>query len=150
MLLNFLTSALGHISDVWGPSSGAETSALGWYLTSAETLMRGRLHLLKWAFVASAVLPASQVGAQCPDYTSYSQSPHAPLSGGPLALPYMRPAPACRTFNSTAVEKVITDMKALLKDSDLARLFENTFPNTLGQTLFDNLTISFILMQAFV
>lgn len=63
----------------------------------------------------------------------------------------MRPAPECRTFTSTAVEvrlcgllqhiiltyharlqKVITDMKARLKDPDLARLFENTFPNTLG------------------
>lgn len=29
-------------------------------------------------------------------------------------------------------KKVITDMKARLKDPDLARLFENTFPNTLG------------------
>ena len=32
------------------------------------------------------------------------QVPHDPRSTGPLALPYMRPAPACRTFNSTAVE----------------------------------------------
>ena len=71
----------------------------------------------------------------------------------------MRPAPQCRTFNSSAVEvrpytsrlrnhlclmhlfifactinrqNVIADMKARLKDPDLARLFENTFPNTLG------------------
>ncbi|KAF5321078.1 hypothetical protein D9619_000858 [Psilocybe cf. subviscida] len=135
MLLNFLTSTLGYISDVRGLVSGTETSTFSWCLSTAETLMRGRLHFLKWAFVASAVIPASQVAAQCPDYTSYSQSPHAPLSGGPLALPYMRPAPACRTFNSTAVEKVITDMKGLLKDPDLARLFENTFPNTLDTTV---------------
>ncbi|KAF8076196.1 Six-hairpin glycosidase-like protein [Lyophyllum atratum] len=71
----------------------------------------------------------------CPDYTTYSQSPHGTPSTGPLALPFMRPDPACRTFNSTAVEKVISDMKSLLKDPDLARLFENTFPNTLDTTV---------------
>jgi meiotically up-regulated gene 157 (Mug157) protein len=38
-------------------------------------------------------------------------------------------------FNSTAVEKVIADMKARLKDPDTARLFENTFPNTLDTTV---------------
>lgn len=74
MLLNFLGSTFGYISDVWGPRSGTETSAFSWYLSTVETLMRGRLHFLKWAFVASAILPGSQVGAQCPDYTSYSQA----------------------------------------------------------------------------
>ncbi|KAJ6587334.1 Six-hairpin glycosidase-like protein [Mycena sp. CBHHK59/15] len=73
--------------------------------------------------------------ATCPDYTSYSQTPQGNPSSGPLHLPYMRPDPACRTFNSSAVEKVITDMKARLKDPDLARLFENTFPNTLDTTV---------------
>ncbi|KAF9469076.1 Six-hairpin glycosidase-like protein [Collybia nuda] len=75
------------------------------------------------------------VSGQCPDYTGYSQSPHGTPSTGPLALPFMRPAPSCRTFNSSAVEKVIQDMKGLLKDPDLARLFENTFPNTLDTTV---------------
>lgn len=42
--------------------------------------------------------------ASCPDYTEYSQEPHKPLSDGPLALPFMRPSPECRTFNSSAVE----------------------------------------------
>ncbi|KAF8205144.1 Six-hairpin glycosidase-like protein [Pholiota molesta] len=88
---------------------------------------------VKLALFISAVVSQSQ--AQCPDYTTYSQSPHDPSSTGPLALPYMRPAPACRTFNSSAVEKVITDMKSLMKDPDLARLFENTFPNTLDTTV---------------
>ncbi|EKM77647.1 hypothetical protein AGABI1DRAFT_122020 [Agaricus bisporus var. burnettii JB137-S8] len=73
--------------------------------------------------------------AQCPDYTGYSQEPQGDPSNGPLGLPFMRPAPACRTFNSTAVEKVISDMKTLLKDPDIARLFENTFPNTLDTTV---------------
>ncbi|KAF7375715.1 Glycoside hydrolase family 125 protein [Mycena sanguinolenta] len=79
-------------------------------------------------------LPLSAV-PQCPDYTTYAQTPQGNPSSGPLALPYIRPDPACRTFNSTAVEKVITDMKARLKDPDLARLFENTFPNTLDTTV---------------
>ncbi|KAF9569477.1 hypothetical protein CPC08DRAFT_732198 [Agrocybe pediades] len=92
----------------------------------------GRLWQL--ALVATALVSDS-ASAQCPDYTTYSQVPHDPRSSGPLALPYMRPAPACRTFNSTAVEKVISDMKSLLKDPDLARLFENTFPNTLDTTV---------------
>ncbi|RDB23260.1 hypothetical protein Hypma_009548 [Hypsizygus marmoreus] len=84
--------------------------------------------------IATAAL-ASTSHAQCPDYTSYSQSAHGTPSTGPLGLPYMRPSPACRTFNSSAVEKVIEDMKSLLKDPDLARLFENTFPNTLDTTV---------------
>ncbi|KAI0751344.1 Six-hairpin glycosidase-like protein [Daedaleopsis nitida] len=89
------------------------------------------------SFVAAAVAASAAVGvvADCPDYTSFSQKPQGNPSSGPHALPYMRPAPECRTFNSTAVEKVITDMKARLKDPDLARLFENTFPNTLDTTV---------------
>ncbi|GLB33616.1 putative DUF1237 containing protein [Lyophyllum shimeji] len=86
------------------------------------------------SLVVAAVL-ASTSQAQCPDYTTYSQKPHGTPSTGPLALPYMRPDPACRTFNSTAVEKVITDMKSLIRDPDIARLFENTFPNTLDTTV---------------
>ncbi|KAJ6488892.1 Six-hairpin glycosidase-like protein [Mycena sanguinolenta] len=92
---------------------------------------------LRLSTVAAAVAlaGAGAAVAQCPDYTTYSQTPQGNPSSGPLALPYMRPDPACRTFNSTAVEKVITDMKARLKDPDLARLFENTFPNTLDTTV---------------
>ena len=76
--------------------------------------MKARLGLLSLA-------TAALVGAQCPDYTSYAQvrvsllQRASPLtirvkkaqgnpSAGPLALPYMRPDPACRTFNSSAVE----------------------------------------------
>ncbi|PPQ70128.1 hypothetical protein CVT24_003875 [Panaeolus cyanescens] len=78
---------------------------------------------------------ATTIHAQCQDYTTYSQSAHGPFSSGPLQLPFMRPPTACRTFNSSSVEKVISDMKLLLKDPDLARLFENTFPNTLDTTV---------------
>lgn len=40
-----------------------------------------------------------------------------------------------RSDAGRSVQKVITDMKARLKDPDLARLFENTFPNTLGNAV---------------
>ncbi|KAJ7809828.1 Six-hairpin glycosidase-like protein [Mycena leptocephala] len=84
--------------------------------------------------VFAAVALSGRVLAQCPDYTGHSQKAQGNPSSGPLALPYMRPSPACRTFNSSAVEKFITDMKARLKDPDIVRLFENTFPNTLDTT----------------
>lgn len=95
-----------------------------------------------WLSLAKQVLLATvsshfwaEGAAQCPEYSSYSKTPHPPLSSGALALPFMRPSPECRTFNSTAVERVIDDMKRLIKDPDLARLFENTFPNTLDTTV---------------
>lgn len=42
--------------------------------------------------------------ASCPIYTDYAKGRHAPYSGGTLNLPFMRPSPECRTFNSSAVE----------------------------------------------
>lgn len=43
----------------------------------------------------------------------------------------MRPEPACRTFNSSIVEDTITSMQSVIKDPDLYRLFQNSFPNSL-------------------
>ncbi|KAJ7436822.1 Six-hairpin glycosidase-like protein [Mycena latifolia] len=91
---------------------------------------------MRFAFPAALLaFTLTKAWAECPDYATYSTTPQGNPSSGPLALPYMRPSPECRTFNSTAVEKVIADMKARLKDPDLARLFENTFPNTLDTTV---------------
>ncbi|KAI0301771.1 Six-hairpin glycosidase-like protein [Multifurca ochricompacta] len=91
---------------------------------------------LRKIYVAIITLfSASATALSCPDYTTYSQSPQGNPSAGPLRLPFMRPAPECRTFNSSVVENVIGDMKARMKDPDLARLFENTFPNTLDTTI---------------
>ncbi|KAH8113396.1 Six-hairpin glycosidase-like protein [Phellopilus nigrolimitatus] len=103
-------------------------------------MLKARLRVGFLAAAALAVVPwgstrVQTAHAQCPDYTTYSQTPQGNSSAGPLALPFMRPAPACRTFNSSAVEQVIEDMKARLKDPDIARLFENTFPNTLDTTV---------------
>ncbi|KAI0200226.1 glycoside hydrolase family 125 protein [Astrocystis sublimbata] len=71
----------------------------------------------------------------CPDYAHYASYAHRPLSEGPLELPYQRPHPKCRTFHSDAIEKVIEDVLARMKDPDLARLFENTFPSTTDTTV---------------
>ena len=58
-----------------------------------------------------------------------------PLSKGPLSLPYQRPSPHCRTFSSPLVEKVVDELTSRMKDKDLARIFENAFPNTLDTTV---------------
>ncbi|ENH62180.1 hypothetical protein FOC1_g10015143 [Fusarium oxysporum f. sp. cubense race 1] len=79
--------------------------------------------------------PQSRTPSSCPDYVDYSQKSHKPLSSGKLKLPFMRPSEECRTFKSPAVEKVISDIKKRVKNPDLARLFENTFPSTLDTTV---------------
>src|SRR5690242_16590193 len=61
--------------------------------------------------------------------------PSPPYSEGPLELPFQRPSKYCRTFESPLVEKVIDDMNTKLVDKDLARIFENAFPNTLDTTV---------------
>ncbi|KAJ5611090.1 hypothetical protein N7510_007809 [Penicillium lagena] len=71
----------------------------------------------------------------CPDYTTYSEQQHGPYSGGPLNLPFQRPAEQCRTFTSAAVEKVIEDITSRLVDKDLAQIFRNAYPNTLDTTI---------------
>ncbi|KAK3395218.1 hypothetical protein B0H63DRAFT_533887 [Podospora didyma] len=80
-----------------------------------------------------STLPSLTSSAACPDYSSFSAQRHEPLSTGKYALSYQRPLPECRTFNSSAVESTITRMTSptVIADPDLARLFENTFPNTL-------------------
>ncbi|KAI9886255.1 MAG: E3 ubiquitin-protein ligase rad18 [Watsoniomyces obsoletus] len=73
--------------------------------------------------------------AACPDYKQYSTVPHLPLSEGPLALPYQRPAPPCRKFVSEAVEEVISNFTKSMVDKDLEMLFRNSFPNVLDTTI---------------
>ncbi|KAL4916576.1 hypothetical protein BDW62DRAFT_103487 [Aspergillus aurantiobrunneus] len=71
----------------------------------------------------------------CPDYLTYYTVPHPPYSGGPLNLPFQRPAIECRTFNSSVVEQVIDDVTSRMVDLDLAQIFRNAFPNTLDTTI---------------
>lgn len=93
--------------------------------------------------LTSLAVQASQLDAStkakyreaCPAYENYARFGHRPYSDGPMALPYQRPSPHCRTFESDLVEKIIKDLNATMIDRDLARLFENAFPNTLDTTV---------------
>ncbi|KAJ7065853.1 Six-hairpin glycosidase-like protein [Mycena amicta] len=87
-----------------------------------------RLGAIAWLLVAVSA-------TTCEDFATYSTRPQGTPSSGPLGLPYMRPDPACRTFNSSAVEKVLASLTTRLADPDLARLFENTYTNTLDTTI---------------
>lgn len=52
-----------------------------------------------------------------------------------MRLPFQRPVKECRTFISPKVEEIIADVTSRIEDPDLARLFENCFPNTLDTTV---------------
>jgi len=46
-----------------------------------------------------------------------------------------RPSPEKRTYTSEAVEGLIGEVKASIKDKELAWMFENCYPNTLDTTV---------------
>ncbi|KAK4162113.1 hypothetical protein QBC43DRAFT_322370 [Cladorrhinum sp. PSN259] len=71
--------------------------------------------------------------AKCDPYSmdSLQRQKAGPLSEGKRKFPYVRPPPGCRTFELPAMEKLIDHMKTVIKDPDLFRLFENSYPNTL-------------------
>jgi uncharacterized protein len=73
--------------------------------------------------------------AQCPDYAQYSTQRHEPFSAGRYQLSYQRPEAACRKFVLPEVEAAVDEMRDVVKDPDLFRLFENSFPNTLDTTI---------------
>ncbi|OAA61934.1 DUF1237 domain containing protein [Niveomyces insectorum RCEF 264] len=85
--------------------------------------------------LAGRTATAAALPAGCPDYSAYSMQPHPPLSNGSYQLGYMRPEPACRTFNSSAVEKTLASVGDAIADPDLRRLFTNAFPNTLDTAI---------------
>ncbi|KAI8137803.1 hypothetical protein BJV82DRAFT_674430 [Fennellomyces sp. T-0311] len=76
------------------------------------------------------------MSSHCPSsYADYAQEFHDPGSGGPLNLPFQRPVEACRKFTSTVVNTAIDSLASKIADLDLARLFTNTYPNTLDTTI---------------
>lgn len=71
----------------------------------------------------------------CPDYKQYSTRRHPPYTLTEYQVPFQRPAEECRLFRSAAVERKIQDITSRMGSPDLARLFENCFPNTLDTTV---------------
>jgi len=84
---------------------------------------------------SSLLVGLATAAGSCPDYLDYSKERHEPYSTGRFKLSYQRPDPACRTFNSSDVEAVIKRMEQVIKDPDLYRLFQNTYPNTLDTAI---------------
>ena len=69
---------------------------------------------------------------QCPmSFESYMRSQPGPKSTGSRQFPLVRPPPECRTFVVPELEEYITRMESVIKDPDLYRLFQNSYPNTL-------------------
>lgn len=85
---------------------------------------------------AASVDSGKTTHANCTsDYAAYASVAHEPFSTGKYHLGYQRPPKQCRTFVSTQVDQKIEDMKHVIKDPDLYRLFENSYPNTLDTTV---------------
>ncbi|KAK3347210.1 hypothetical protein B0T25DRAFT_625252 [Lasiosphaeria hispida] len=82
-----------------------------------------------------SIFADTALSQSCPDYSSYAQQRHEPYSSGKHALSYQRPSPSCRTFNSTLIESTIANISSAITDPDLARLFENSYPNTLDTAI---------------
>lgn len=118
------------------------------------------LSLVVWLACSAVVLSAGSqkeladdddIKKACPDYKQWATfkqyvpstglesrayfSFSRPYSEGSMQLPFQRPSTHCRTFTSSKVDKIIEDVTGKMKDPDLARLFENAFPNTLDTTV---------------
>lgn len=93
--------------------------------------------LAAWCLLVLPLASAAPIVEQtkCPNYSYHSQQRHEPFSPGAYSLSYMRPDPACRTFNSSSVEQAITRVNDTIYDPDLFRLFENTYPSTLDTAI---------------
>ncbi|TVY76074.1 Meiotically up-regulated protein [Lachnellula suecica] len=72
---------------------------------------------------------------ECLPYQQLQRLKQEPLSEGKRKFPYSRPDPECRTFQLPSLEELIKRMKGIIRDPDLFRLFENSYPNTLDTTI---------------
>lgn len=69
---------------------------------------------------------------ECPmSFEGYMGSQPGPKSTGSRQFPMVRPPPECRTFVVPELEEYIKKMESVIKDPDLYRLFQNSYPNTL-------------------
>ena len=76
--------------------------------------------------------PVPLAAQRCPNYAQYATQRHeGNVTTGIRHLPFQRPSEDCRTYYSQEVEDAIARLKPKIRDPDLFRLFENSFPNTL-------------------
>jgi meiotically up-regulated gene 157 (Mug157) protein len=68
---------------------------------------------------------------ECLGFEALQQQKPGPLSEGKRKFPYVRPPPECRKSSLPAMEALIERMKEVIRDPDLFRLFENSYPHTL-------------------
>ncbi|KAK0644298.1 hypothetical protein B0T16DRAFT_378278 [Cercophora newfieldiana] len=90
-------------------------------------------------FVALALfahLGPCNAATTCPDYAMYARDwEREPISTGRYQLSWQRPSEECRTFVSDVVDSLVQNISSEIYDPDLARLWTNTFPNTLDTTI---------------
>ncbi|KAL2165262.1 hypothetical protein VTH06DRAFT_559 [Thermothelomyces fergusii] len=80
---------------------------------------------------AAETAAAAKPTVQCVDFETLQRQKPGPPSEGRRKFPYVRPPPECRTFRLPALEELIERMRKVIRDPDLFRLFENSYPNTL-------------------
>ncbi|KAK4111956.1 glycoside hydrolase family 125 protein [Canariomyces notabilis] len=73
----------------------------------------------------------SQPTVECVSFQDLQRQRPEPLSEGWRRFPYVRPPPECRRFRLPSLEALIERLKKAIRDPDLFRLFENSYPNTL-------------------
>ncbi|GAM90210.1 hypothetical protein ANO11243_082510 [Dothideomycetidae sp. 11243] len=98
-------------------------------------LVSGETYAERYQRILNNPRERAKYRAACPAYEHYARQPHQPFGTGPMSLPFQRPQELCRTFESPHVEKTIEYMNKHMQDKDLARIFENGFPNTLDTTV---------------
>ncbi|KAK0729050.1 hypothetical protein B0T21DRAFT_291967 [Apiosordaria backusii] len=75
--------------------------------------------------------PTATAKVECIGFEALQRQKPGPKSEGKRKFPFVRPPPECRTFRLPALENLLERMKKVIKDPDLYRLFENSYPNTL-------------------
>ncbi|KLU84116.1 hypothetical protein MAPG_03161 [Magnaporthiopsis poae ATCC 64411] len=78
-----------------------------------------------------ATTPAPAAAPTCLKFEELQRQRPGPASAGKRKFPLVRPPPGCRTYNLSSLEALLVRMKTVIKDPDLYRLFENSYPNTL-------------------
>ncbi|KXX82816.1 hypothetical protein MMYC01_200534 [Madurella mycetomatis] len=110
-------------------TSSASTAEDGGDVADSSGSDNHEFDYLKTMTTEAAAAPTPTV--ECLSFESLQQKKPGPLSEGKRKFPYVRPPPECRNFRLPSLEALIERMKTVIRDPDLFRLFENSYPNTL-------------------